>query len=80
MTFLIMKRYLVLLLAIGLLATAAEAKKWRAKHVVVIGIDGWGAYSVPKAQDIPNIRSLMDGGCYSLTKRSVLPSSSAINC
>lgn len=74
-----MKRYLVLLLAIGLLATAAEAKKWRAKHVVVIGIDGWGAYSVPKAQDIPNIRSLMDGGCYSLTKRSVLPSSSAIN-
>ena len=50
----------------------------KAKHVILIGIDGWGAYSVPKAQ-IPAIRSLMDTGCYTLKKRSVLPSSSAIN-
>ena len=56
-----------------------DAKKWKAKHVILIGIDGWGAYSVPKSYKIPNIKMLMDNGCYSLTKRSVLPSASAIN-
>ena len=54
------------------------AAKWRAKHVVLIAIDGWGAYSVPKAK-IPHIRSLMNAGCYTLKDRSVLPSASAIN-
>ena len=40
-----------------LAATAASAAgAWKAKHVIVIGIDGWGSYSVPKAHDIPNIR------------------------
>lgn len=34
-------------------------RKWEAKHVVLIAIDGWGAYSVPQA-DIPNIRKLME--------------------
>ena len=55
-----------------------EAPQWKAKHVVLIGIDGWGSYSVEKAQ-IPNIRFLMDSGAYTLQKRSVLPSSSAVN-
>ena len=41
-------------------------------------MDGWGAYSVPKA-DIPAIKSLMTNGCYTLHSRSVLPSSRAIN-
>jgi len=50
-----------------------------AGHVLVIGIDGWGSYSLSKAHDIPNIRSLMAQGCYTLKKRSVLPSSSAVN-
>ena len=54
------------------------AAKWRADHVIMIGIDGWGAYSVKNAK-IPNIKSLMNNGCYTLKKRSVLPSSSAIN-
>lgn len=49
-----------------------------AKHAVLIAFDGWGAYSVPKAR-IPHIKSLMEQGCYTLHKRSVLPSSSAIN-
>ena len=53
--------------------------KAKAEHVVLIGIDGWGAYSVPKAHDIPNIRYFIDNGCCSLTDRSVLPSASAIN-
>ena len=50
----------------------------KAKHVILIGLDGWGAYSVPKA-DMPNVKHLMDEGCWTLSKRSVLPSSSAIN-
>lgn len=27
--------------------------------------DGWGAYSVAKA-DMPNVKALMDAGCYTL--------------
>ena len=44
---------LVCLLAIGFCNVAWAAKR-QAKHVVLIALDGWGAYSVPKA-DIPNI-------------------------
>lgn len=54
------------------------AEKAKAKHVVLIGLDGWGAYSVPKA-DMPATKQLMADGCYTLEKRSALPSSSAIN-
>ena len=50
----------------------------KASHVILIGLDGWGAYSLPKA-DMPNVKALMDQGCWTLAKRSVLPSSSAIN-
>ena len=52
--------------------------KDKAKHVVFIGLDGWGAYSLPKA-DMPNVKKLMEDGAYTLKKRSALPSSSAIN-
>lgn len=55
-----------------------QAARRRAAHVVLIAIDGWGAYSVPKAK-IPHIRSVMERGCYTLHDRSVLPSASAIN-
>lgn len=48
------------------------------KHVVLIGLDGWGAYSVPKA-DMPTVKALMKDGSYTLESRSVLPSSSACN-
>ena len=59
--------------------SAGEQKpEWKAKHVILIGIDGWGAYSLDKAK-VPNIRFLMDSGAYTLKKRSVLPSSSAVN-
>ena len=50
------------------------AAKWKAKHVVLIGLDGWGAYSVNKAE-MPNVKKLMEEGSYTLKKRSVLPSS-----
>lgn len=61
-----------------LFADASMAAKWKAKHVVMIGLDGWGAYSVNKA-DMPNVKKLMNDGSYTLKKRSVLPSSSAVN-
>ena len=84
-----MKRNLLaaFLAAVAVVAAAAATprkalksqSRTRTSHVVLIGIDGWGAYSVPKAHDIPNIRFFMDNGCYTLADRSVLPSSSAIN-
>ena len=61
-----------------LCANATFAARWTAKHVVFIGMDGWGAYSLPKA-DMPNVKKLMAEGAYTLKKRSVLPSSSAVN-
>ena len=69
---------LCLLLVAGIHAKPKTLKK-RVGHVLVIGIDGWGGYSLPKAHDIPNITWLMQHGCYTAKKRSVLPSSSAVN-
>lgn len=55
-------------------------KKWKAEHVIFIGLDGWGAYNVDKYKtELPNINALMESGSYTLQKRSVLPSSSAVN-
>ena len=75
-----MKKFTITLalsiLAVLFAATPCNAKG-KAKHVVLIGLDGWGAYSVPKA-DIPAIKQLMADGAYTLEKRSALPSSSAI--
>nr|WP_302830607.1 alkaline phosphatase [uncultured Bacteroides sp.] len=68
---------LLSLIAVCLISTPCQAKG-KAKHVVLIGLDGWGAYSVPKAE-IPTIKQLMTDGSYTLEKRSALPSSSAIN-
>lgn len=75
-----MKRIFCFIALISAFALAASAAgKARAGHVILIGLDGWGAYSVPKAHDIPNIQSAMQNGCYTLRKRCVLKSESAIN-
>lgn len=75
-----MKRLFTLAaLVLAFVMTAGAAEKTRPGHVLIIGLDGWGAYSVPKAHDIPNIKRLMADGCYTLHKRSVLKSESAIN-
>lgn len=68
------------LLSTNCSSTAKEtsANTPKVNHVVLIGLDGWGAYSVSKAE-MPNIKKLMDEGSYTLKKRSVLPSSSAVN-
>lgn len=48
------------------LSFSCNAKgKDKAKHVVFIGLDGWGAYSLPKA-DMPNVKKLMEDGSYTL--------------
>ena len=77
-----MKRIILLLMCLLVVAgvqAKSKTQKNRVGHVLVIGIDGWGGYSLPKAHDIPNITWLMQHGCYTVKKRSVLPSSSAVN-
>ncbi len=75
-----MRKTMIMIALIAMTATTAmSATKAIAKHVLLIGLDGWGAYSVPKAHDIPNLQSLMHNGCYTLKKRCVLKSESAIN-
>jgi predicted AlkP superfamily pyrophosphatase or phosphodiesterase len=72
----------ILLVAIVALASCTQAqqaeKKQIAEHVIYIGLDGWGSYSVDKA-DMPNVKALMAEGCWTLQKRAVLPSSSGVN-
>ena len=66
-----MKRKLVLIsLLLVCIASVGSAAKLKAKHVVLIGLDGWGAYSVEKAE-MPNVKKLMAEGAYTLKKRSV---------
>lgn len=50
----------------------------KAKHVILIGCDGFGAYAVNDAK-MPHLKKLMETGSWSLHARSVLPSSSAVN-
>lgn len=75
-----MKKFRLLAILTAVLASSglSFAGNWKADHVFLIGLDGWGAYSVEKAE-MPNVKGLMAAGCYTLTKRSVLPSSSAVN-
>lgn len=56
-----------------------QQREAKAKHVIMIGIDGWAANSMAQA-DMPTVKGiLMNEGSYTLEKRSVLPSASAIN-
>ncbi|MCM4167476.1 Phosphopentomutase [Arenibacter antarcticus] len=57
---------------------SAVAQKPLAKHVILIGSDGFGAYAFENAK-LPHLRKMMADGTYSLQARSVLPSSSAVN-
>jgi len=58
--------------------TNVKATMPLAKHVILIGSDGFGAYAFKKAK-VPNLRLMMKQGAYSLKARAVLPSSSAVN-
>lgn len=61
-----------------LMAACTQQRKPVAEHVILIGLDGWGSYSVEKAE-MPNVKALMEQGASTLQKRAVLPSSSAVN-
>lgn len=67
-----------LTLAGTLLIFASYSQSKKIKHVVLIGCDGFGAYALPQA-DMPHLKKMMKEGAWSLTARSVLPSSSAVN-
>lgn len=72
------RRFIQIITILFLTAHLSFAAKWKAKHVILIGLDGWGSYSVEKAE-MPTVKKLMSQGSYSLQKRAVLPSSSAVN-
>lgn len=71
-------KFLAAFITLFVVSSFSFAGKRKAEHVILIGLDGWGAYSIEKAE-MPNVKSLMENGCYTLKKRSVLPSSSAVN-
>jgi len=50
----------------------------RVEHVILIGVDGLGAYAFKNVKT-PNIRNWMKQGSWTMQARSVLPSSSAPN-
>ena len=78
-----MKRFLwiILLLLVGA-CCADRQPRMKAGHVIFIGVDG---VSTPAFKDpallarMPNVKMMMEEGSYTLGKRSVMPSSSAIN-
>ncbi|EIY54450.1 hypothetical protein HMPREF1068_00441 [Bacteroides nordii CL02T12C05] len=43
-------KFFKLIFYLGLLLSCAPSfgAKWKAKHVIFIGLDGWGAYSMKK--------------------------------
>ena len=75
-----MKRYcFFIILCFALSFTVLAQHQPLAKHVVLIGLDGWSAHGFENSHDIHNILNLKQGGSYSMHKRSVIPASSAIN-
>lgn len=72
------KLFTLFVSAVAALVMSAAVSAKAPSHVVFIGLDGWGSYTMPKA-DMPNVKGLMARGAWTLKKRSVLPSSSAIN-
>ena len=78
-----MKRIILVILAIAALCSCAkDTGKPKAKHVIFIGVDGVSTpvFKNPETlKNIPNLKMMMDNGSYTLTKRAVMPSASAIN-
>ena len=80
-----MKRFLLLILAALALCSACTDKDKegpKAGHVIFIAVDGVStlAFKDPKLLErLPNLKMMMEQGSYTLEKRSVMPSASAIN-
>ena len=73
-----MVRFLSTVAAMLMVWFACGATDNVAGHVVFIGLDGWAANTYEKS-DMPTVKKLAAEGALTLSKRSVLPSSSAIN-
>jgi len=78
-----MKRLLLILLFFLVAGCCGEQKpRPQAGHVIFIGVDG---VSTPAFKDpallarMPHVKMMMEQGAYTLGKRSVMPSASAIN-
>ena len=78
-----MKRFfLIALAALVLCCSCSDEARPKAGHVIFIGVDG---VSTPAFKDpallsrMPNLKMMMEEGSYTLEKRSVMPSASAIN-
>jgi predicted AlkP superfamily pyrophosphatase or phosphodiesterase len=78
-----MRRFFLLFSLVLLGACCADHQpKMKASHVIFIGVDG---VSTPAFKDpallarMPNVKMMMEQGAFTLGKRSVMPSSSAIN-
>ncbi|MBQ5572589.1 MAG: alkaline phosphatase [Bacteroidales bacterium] len=74
-----MKKLFALLIVIVSISAQFQAQPL-AKHVILIGLDGWAAHDFDNVRNnIPNIRSLIKNGSCNMHKRSVLPSDSGVN-
>lgn len=71
-------RKTLLTAAAVLMVLGAAARRPVARHVVFIGFDGWAANTFTQS-DMPVVKALAARGALTLSKRSVLPSASAIN-
>lgn len=78
-----MKKILLIILAIATVGCCNSEKVQRkAKHVIFIGVDGVSTtlFKNPALLErMPNVKMMMEQGSYTIEKRSVMPSSSAIN-
>jgi len=48
------------------------------KHLVFIGLDGWGSYYIPKA-NMPTVKRMMSQGAWTIGARCIMPSVSLPN-
>lgn len=58
--------------------SCSESNKPLTEHVILIGLDGMSGCYFDKSE-MPTVGSLMDEGCWTMQKRSVFKTSSAIN-
>lgn len=73
-----MKKLYFTLISLLAVITSSMAQSRKADHVVYIGLDGWAANTFEKSE-MPFVKGLAEKGAFTLEKRSVLPSASAIN-
>jgi len=75
-----MRKAIIILSLCAVIVTVFIAKEANAEpeHIIFIGIDGLGTEGYEKG-DMPFIKSLLPEASYTVRKRSVLPSKSAVN-